>query len=299
VGNRSLDLGLSLVMRGRTADRASAVAIAEIAEELGYHSLWVSDHFVFPPAVKTHAGSDFPQHWREGYLESVTTLAWLAGVTTTVRLGTSAMVLPLRNPVATAKQLGTLDLMSEGRLLVAVTAGYAEDEFDVVGVPFDERVPRFEEYVRLMRAMWSSDPASFEGRFFQFDRVNVGPLPHQRPGPPLLIAGHSAASIRRAAEYGDGWHPAANTPDELAPKLRDFHRHLVRVGRTIEAVPISVKLPFLDPGLGASFWIDAFSAFREQDVTLVVLDYVDETLPAALQTIEWFEAEVRPSIRRP
>jgi alkanesulfonate monooxygenase SsuD/methylene tetrahydromethanopterin reductase-like flavin-dependent oxidoreductase (luciferase family) len=159
--------GISLVMRGRDATLASAATLGELAEDHGYDSVWVSDHIVIPPKRKTTfpgtADGDFPPSWREGYLESVTTLAWLAGRTHRVRLGTSALVLPLRNPLVLAKQFATVDVLSGGRLSVAVTAGYAEDEFEVIGVPFGGRGARLEEQVRLLQAMWRTDPASFDG----------------------------------------------------------------------------------------------------------------------------------------
>lgn len=301
-----MDIGISLIMRGAEATRASASVIAAFAEEHGYHSLWVSDHIVIPPIAKTRfpgtPDGEFPPPWRQGYLESISTLAWLAGRTETVRLGTSALVLPLRNPIELAKQLATIDVMSEGRMMVAVTAGYAEDEFDVLHSSFADRGARTEEYVRLLQAVWASDPASFSGEHFAFRDVNVGPLPVQRPRLPVLVGGNTTASIRRAARVGDGWHPSAQGPDQLEPKLDRFHDELSAAGRSAADVPISIKLPFLSfadtatgPGSPAA-WVAAFQRFAELGVSLVVLDYEHERLDFAVDTLQRFEREVRPEL---
>jgi probable F420-dependent oxidoreductase len=302
-----MKVGLSLIMRGSDADQSHAVTLARYAEDHGYDSIWVSDHFVIPRLEKTRfggIGGEFPAHWREGYLESITTLSYLAGHTSTVRLGTSALVLPMRNPLQLARQIATLDLLSQGRTVLAVTAGYAEDEFAVMGMPFEDRGKRLEEYVQLVKTMWSSTPATFRGDYFSFESLDCGPLPRQGGALPILIGGFSAAAIRRAAALGDGWHPAARSIDQLSHDVQRFHAELLKAGRPAAAVPISIKLPAF--GLNASFddssdgspdsWIRVFTTFAELGADLVVLDYAEESMDFALSTLDWFERAIRPFI---
>ncbi len=299
--------GLSLIMRGREATRSNALALALYAEEHGYDSVYVSDHFVIPKRRKTMFGgrdTDFPAHWREGYLESITTLAYVAGHTRTVRLGVSALVLPLRNPIQLARQVATLDLMSEGRADLVVTAGYAEDEFDVMRVPFEDRGERTEEYVRLIKAMWSSSPATFTGTYFSFEDMSCGPLPIQDPFLPVAIGGFSISAMRRAARVGDGWHPAARPLTGLRSDVARFNQELTEAGRPASEVPITLKLPSLgfdpiaDPEWGADpdTWIERFQEYETLGVRRVVIDYAVESDRGAFEVLDRFERDVRPSL---
>jgi probable F420-dependent oxidoreductase len=300
-----MKVGLSLIMRGRDANRGNALTLAQFAADHAYESIWVSDHFVIPQHKVTKfggVGGDFPPHWRDGYLESITTLAYLAGRTSGLRLGTSALVLPLRNPVQLARQVATVDLLSEGRAVLAVTAGYAEDEFTTIGASFRDRGARLEEYVRILKCMWASTPATFHGNYFSFDALDCGPLPAQGRALPVLIGGFSTAAIRRAVELGDGWHPAVRSMDQLRRDVERFRVELAKTGRAASEVPISVKLPSFgfeatpDGTLDgtARGWIDAFNAYAELGVDLVVIDYHIESVDYALAMLNWFEQEIRP-----
>jgi probable F420-dependent oxidoreductase len=293
-------------MRGRNATRQTALTVAQFAEDHGYHSIWASDHFVIPPLQRTRfpGGGDFPPHWREGYLEALTTLTYLAARTDTLRVGTSALVLPLRNPVQLARQLATLDVLSEGRAMLAVTSGYAEDEFAVMGVPFAGRGARLEEYVAVLKTMWRSTPATFAGSFFAFDSVDCGPLPAQGAALPIFVGGSSPASIRRAAQIGDGWHPAVLSLEDFRVDVARFRAELAAAGRTEQQVPITAKLSFFGfaPADGAlsdgspRSWITALSAIADLGVRLVVIDYAEESIETVRATLDRFEREVRPNV---
>ena len=303
-----MKVGLSLIMRGRDANRGNALTLARFAEDHGYESIWVSDHFVIPQLKATKFGGvagDFPPHWRHGYLESMTTLAYLAGQTSGPRLGTSALVLPLRNPVQLARQVATIDLLSEGRAVLAVTAGYAEDEFATIGASFADRGARLEEYVRILKTMWASTPATFHGNYFSFEALDCGPLPVQSGALPVLVGGFSSAAVRRAAQLGDGWHPAVRSMEQLRRDVDAFHVELANARRPASEVPISVKLPSF--GFDATpdgtlvgtprGWIEAFNTFAELGVDLVVIDYHVESAEYALAALNWFEHEIRPYTR--
>jgi probable F420-dependent oxidoreductase len=167
---------------------------AKLAEEAGFESLWVGDHIALPP------GEGNPPR-----LEAMVALTYLAAVTARIRLGVGLIVLPQRQPVLLAKQITSLDVLSGGRLTVAVGAGYVEPELHAMGVPLAERGARTDEYLAAMLALWRAAP-SFTGRFVSYSGVVQHPSPVQRPHPPIVVGGHSPAAYRRAVRHGSGWY---------------------------------------------------------------------------------------------
>ena len=186
--------GLYGLHRDRNVDPEVLARRARLAEEAGFESLWVGDHIALP------AGEGNPPR-----LEAMVALTYLAAVTSRVRLGVGLIVLPQRQPVLLAKQLTSLDVLSGGRLTVAVGAGYVEPELHAMGVSLSERGARTDEYLAAMRALWDAAP-SFTGRFVSFSGVVQHPSPVQRPHPPIVVGGHSAAAYRRAVRHGSGWY---------------------------------------------------------------------------------------------
>jgi probable F420-dependent oxidoreductase len=288
-------------------------ALARRAEEHGYDSLWTSDHFVVPKVVKTcypgSADGEFPPEWRAGYLSCQSILAYLAAATDRVGLGTSALVLPLRNPVQLAKEVATIDVLSGGRVQLGVGVGYSEDEFDALGIPFADRGARMDEALQVLRALWTTDPASFSGRHYGFGEVSALPHPVQRPHPPLLVAGFGRAAYRRAARLGDGWHAAGVAPEILAPMVADLRVELDRLGRQPADVPVSVKMSMrftdgpaevVDAELrgDADGMVRTIERFADLGVELIVLDYGfdSSTLDGALGLLDRFERDVRPRL---
>jgi probable F420-dependent oxidoreductase len=189
-----LEIGLYGLHRDHNVEPDILVRRARLAEESGIESLWVGDHIALPP------GDGNPPR-----LEALVALSYLAAVTTRVRLGVGLIVLPQRQPVLLAKQLTTLDVLSRGRLTVAVGAGYVEPELNAMGVSLAERGARTDEYLAAMRALWDAEP-SFTGRFVSYSGVVQHPSPIQRPHPPIMIGGHSPAARRRAVRHGSGWY---------------------------------------------------------------------------------------------
>lgn len=196
--------------------RPEAVAdLATGAEELGYASVWVSDHVLVPRS------RDFPpQH----QLDALATLAYLAARTERIAIGTSVLVLPYRDPIPTAKALSTIDWLSGGRLVVGVGVGWLEAEFGALGVPFAERGARTDEAMRVLRNLWETETSSFEGRWNRYQ--GMASFPKSAPGRegtiPMLVGGNSQKAIERAARLGDGWHPLGRAPAKLAESIATY-----------------------------------------------------------------------------
>ncbi|TMA36768.1 MAG: TIGR03619 family F420-dependent LLM class oxidoreductase [Deltaproteobacteria bacterium] len=240
--------GIALPNYGPLAAPDVLVRLAREAEALGVDSVWVSDHLVAPRAARSIYPYDRRPDARPGdmgiierFFEPTVTLAYLAGQTSRVRLGVSAYVVPYRNPVVTAKQIATLDVLSGGRVVLAAGAGWLREEFEALGVPFAGRGRRTEEYLAVCRALWRGGDADFTGACYSLPPVRTGPPPVQQPHPPLWIAGNSAAAIERAARAGDGWHGIDLAPAELAPVVVRLRERVAAHGRQPGTVTVSLR----------------------------------------------------------
>ncbi|MGI5322676.1 LLM class F420-dependent oxidoreductase [Actinomadura nitritigenes] len=197
----ALTLGLyGLNLHACAGPRASA-RIAALAEELGYDSLWVGDHVVLP----SPRADPSPLDPRAPFLDAVVSLAHLAAATERIALGTGVIVLPQRNPLVLAKQLASVDVLSGGRLVFGMAAGYLEPELRALGVPPGERGTRAEEHLAAMRSLWYDDAPAFHGRHADFAGVDAHPRPVQRPVP-VVMGGHGPAALRRTVREADGWY---------------------------------------------------------------------------------------------
>jgi probable F420-dependent oxidoreductase len=192
--------GLAVPMAG------DPLPLAQLAEALGFETVYVSDHLV-PPKAEAAYGRN---------LESLTVLAAIVAVTSTVRVGSSVIVVPLREPVLFAKQVATIDLLSGGRLVLGIGAGWVEGEFANVGVDFKTRGARTDEAVRLLRHLFSGSTEPFVGRFTKLEDFVFAPIPPQGARLPILVGGHSPAAIRRAATVADRYQPTFVPPEEFA-----------------------------------------------------------------------------------
>ncbi|MEU4193640.1 LLM class F420-dependent oxidoreductase [Kribbella sp. NPDC026611] len=208
-----LSFGLYGLFRDQGVVPETLVRRARLAESAGFESLWVGDHIALP----ADEGGDQPR------LEVVVGLSYLAAATKRIRLGLGVIVLPQRQPVLLAKQLSSLDVLSNGRLTVGLGVGYVEGELAALGATLADRGARTDEYLAAMRTLWTEPVASFSGRYVTFDRVSQLPLPVQRPHPPLVIGGHSDAALRRAVATAQGWYGVyLGVPEtaELLARLR-------------------------------------------------------------------------------
>ncbi len=212
-----LDLWMPTASPMTTAALLDAVAIG--AEERGIGTIWVGEHVVlFDEYESRYPYADdgrIPAPPGSGLLEPMVTLTYLAARTTTVRLGTAMLLLPQRNPVYTAKEVSTLDWLSDGRVDLGIGVGWLKEEFDALNVPWERRGRRTDEYLEVLRTLWLDDTSSFRGEVYDLPACAMYPKPVQQP-PPVHIGGETPAALRRAARHGQGWHTFNRSPDELA-----------------------------------------------------------------------------------
>jgi probable F420-dependent oxidoreductase len=319
-----MEFGFSLPGRGPLANPDVVLKIAARAEALRFASLFVTDHIVLPASTTGSvypysATGQFPGGSRQDYFEPLAMLAYLAHATRRIRLGTSVLVVPYRNPLTTAKTLATIDVLSRGRLILGAGVGWLKEEFEAVGAPpFAARGRVTDEYLRLMRTVWTTDPVSFTGRYYQIRDVHALPKPIQPGGIPVWIGGHTDAALRRAAALGDGWHPiglrppAMLHPDEYAAKVKALHGYAQQVGRDAKAITLSFRAPMevrsprdrtpagdrpLFQGTADQVAGD-IRRYQALGVTHFVFDPVRPELRAALANMERFADEVRPKVQR-
>ncbi|MHB8132861.1 MAG: LLM class flavin-dependent oxidoreductase [Anaerolineaceae bacterium] len=206
-----MKFGIILPNFGQTATRLSLIDTINAAESLGFDSAWLTDHIALPSSESKGFSHIF---------ESISSMAYLAAQTRTIKLGLSSLVLPQRNPMEIAKSIATIDVLSGGRIMIATGIGWSEGEYKNLGSNFSNRGQRMTEAVRVLRTLWRGQTkASFKGQFYQFEEMTFSPTPIQAGGPPLWIAGNSMPALKRAVFLADGWHPNASTPEKIKAKL--------------------------------------------------------------------------------
>jgi probable F420-dependent oxidoreductase len=248
------------------ADPVGAVAMGQSAEAAGFESLWTVEHVVVPAGYKSEypysdtgrmpGGEDAP------IPDPLIWLAFVAAATSTIRLATGILILPQRNPVVTAKEIATLDHLSGGRVELGVGAGWLEEEFDVIGVPFEERGARLDDHIIAMRALWTEDAATVHGPFTSFDNAIMRPRPARSV--PIHIGGHSTVAARRAGRLGDGFFPAKGDLPKLFSVMRDAAKE---AGRDPDAIEITTG----DPGVMGPEPGDAIKRLEDQGVARVII----------------------------
>ena len=201
-----MKVGVNLINFGPGANVDSFRRTVEISEALGYHLVMTSDHIAVT--------SDVAERYPAPFYEPLSTLGWLAGITT-MEIGSTVIIVPYRSPLETAKACANIDQLSGGRFIFGVGVGWAEGEFDILGAPFNRRGAMTDEYLDAIKVLWTEDVASFEGEYVSFRDVNTAPRPVQQPHPPIWVGGPSAAAMRRAVRHGSAWHPIRITIDHL------------------------------------------------------------------------------------
>jgi probable F420-dependent oxidoreductase len=186
--------------------------VARRAEELGYDSVWVTERLLFPtnpqtPYMATPDGS-LPEAYKISF-DPIESLTYVAGQTSRIGLGTSVLDIPYYNPVMLARRLTTLDVLSGGRLRVGLGQGWSKDEFDAVGASMKGRGKRADEFLSVLKAIWTTDPVEFKGEFYQVPKSIIQPKPVQKPHPPIYLAAFTPSGMKRAATMANGWFPVA------------------------------------------------------------------------------------------
>jgi probable F420-dependent oxidoreductase len=302
--------GFYLPTRGRTAEPQAIEAMVAHGEALGFTSVVIADHLVFPVTIH----SEYPYTVSGAFpgqgdaLDQLSLMAFVAGKSRRLRLISSVMILPHRNPVVTAKMLATIDVLSGGRVTVGVGVGWLREEFQALGAPdFDRRGAVSDEYLRIFKTLWTEDPASFRGEFYRFEALRCLPHPTQKPHPPIWVGGHSKLALRRVARLGDGWHPVGATPavplrpPEMRASLDELRRLTETERRDFSALTISFKAPLYDPGQGVEGGADRrpftgstqaiaddIGIYAGLGVSELIFDFRAETLTESLDRMAHF-----------
>lgn len=225
-----------------------AEALGKAAEDSGIESLWTVEHVVVPAGYESpypySPSGKMPGDETAPIPDPLAWLSYMAAVTTNVRLATGILILPQRNPVILAKECATIDVLSKGRLELGIGIGWLAEEFDAIGVPFEERMARTDEYVGALRALWSQDE-TFSGTYTSFSNARSYPKPVQDGGIPIVVGGHTKASARRAGRIGNGYFPAR--ADNMAELIDEVRRAAKDAGRDPDAIEITTGgLPNVD-----------------------------------------------------
>jgi probable F420-dependent oxidoreductase len=231
-----VDVGIELLFDGSPGNSITdAGGFAKALEDMGFASLWLPDHVVvFEEYAPNYGYSENglpPYGPRQGWFDPLFGLAAMAATTSRIRLGTNCLILPERNPVVLAKEVAALDHLSGGRIDLGVGLGWSPEEFAAVGVPYENRGARCDDYISAMTCLWTDEVATYDGEFVSFTGAVQLPKPVQSPRPPVIIGGQSPAALRRAATLGDGWSSWMLPPDEIEDTLAGLDAECEKAGR--------------------------------------------------------------------
>jgi probable F420-dependent oxidoreductase len=300
----------------------SLATLARTGEELGFAIISVSDHVIIPKSINstypynesgTFAGSPSGE-----CLEQLSLLSFLVGVTSSAKLLTSVMVLPHRPPVLTAKMLATIDVLSNGRLIVGCGVGWMREEFEAIGAPsYDERGAVGDEYIRAFKELWTSDNPTFEGKYCHFANVAFAPKPVQKPHPPIWTGGESPAALRRAGRLANAWYPIGSnprfpvgTPAQFAEYTARVKRHAKEAGRDPSALDFAYSANWLNdqqaqilpdgqrrPFTGTPQQIaDDIKRYEELGVRHIMVNLQGETQAQTLERMQRFADRIMPLV---
>ena len=307
-----MDFGLHLPASSANVKPEDLVRFAQQAEALGFYCLTVADHVVVPKDISIpYPYTVDGKYPGTGYhLETLTTMSFLAGATRHIRFATSVMIAPYRNPIITAKMLASLDVLSNGRVIVGLGVGWMKEEFDNLGTPaFAERGRVTDEYIRAFRELWTSDNPTFSGQFCNFSNIVFLPKPVQKPTIPIWIGGHSKQAIRRAARLGDGWHPIGGVPtiplepDDVRKDIALLAEFAQAAGRDPKQIRVALKGSLFDKekkieGRRRRFMGDAeeiasdIREYRAAGVDTMIFDVRRPSSAETLDRMEWMAKEV-------
>jgi probable F420-dependent oxidoreductase len=313
-----MEFGCVFPNRGPMATPANLGRVAEKAEALDYDTVWFSDHIVIPTEVKSFYPYDpsgkMPFNPSEPYWEPLTVIGYVAGRTSRLRLGTSVLILPYRNPIVTAKMLATLDVLSNGRVTLGAGVGWMEEEFKAIGLDtYSRRGAYSDECIRIFRELWTKDNPSFQGEFHQFSNIRCEPRPVQPGGLPIWIGGHTPQAIRRVARLGDGWQPLVQRPPadlppaEMQEKIAQLRAFAQQAGRDPQRITLAMgsSIQFTDgaatgprslfTGTPAQI-VETLRRYQELGIQNFRCDFPSVSIDGLLQAMERFATEVQPQL---
>ena len=309
--------GFYLPTRGPGTDPDSITSLVQHGERVGFASVMIADHIVIPASIQ----SSYPYTVSGGFLseeeafDQLSLMSYVAAKTERLRMVSSVMILPHRNPVVTAKMLATIDVLSKGRVTVGVGVGWMREEFEALHAPdFDKRGAVSNEYIEIFKKLWTEDVVTHEGESYAFKALKFAPKPVQKPHPPIWVGGHSRPALRRVAHHADGWHPVGSTaasplpPEEVAEKRDQIHAMAEAHGRDPLGIEIAYKAPIYDGGRppegetrrffsgGADEIAEDIHTFAGVGVHELVFDFRSPTTEQSLDRMAWFAAEVVPLV---
>ena len=258
-----MPIGVTMPVPGYVTDPAF---MARKAEELGFESIWCAEH----PIMPVQSDSRVPSSSQEGipdrfshYVDPFISLAMAAAATSTIKLGTSIVLVPERNPLLLAKEISTLDHFSGGRFLFGIGAGWNREEMEIMGGDFDHRWTQTREAVLVMKELWTKEEAEYHGRYYNFPPVRCNPKPAQKPHPPVILGGGAKNVLKRTVAWGDGWLPNRATPAQIEESRATLDKLAAEAGRDPASITISVYAQPADR--------DLIKAFHDAGADRVVL----------------------------
>jgi probable F420-dependent oxidoreductase len=290
--------GVHVPQWGVGATRESVLSVARTIEDAGLDSLWVGDHIVYPrrgdaPYPYRREGPPFEPG--DGFLEALTTLAVIAGNTDRVLLGTSVLVASMREPLLLAKTVASLDVLSGGRVILGVGAGWWREEFAALRVGFRDRYSRLDETIEILRVMWREGSGSYSGKHFHFDDVVCLPKPTSIGRPAIWIGGLGPKALERAAKYGDGWHAVGGNPERIAAGRDEIEKLARGFGRDPSGISLSTATGLKsDP----EQMLQRIRGLAVIGVTHIVMSAFSQAADDLCQLIEGFATEVLPTLRQ-
>ncbi|MCG3221232.1 MAG: LLM class flavin-dependent oxidoreductase [Candidatus Heimdallarchaeota archaeon] len=254
-------------------DRDYLIKTAQIADEAGFESLWTVDHIMQPNEKGLTIFEETTTAIYNNIAEPLTTISFLAGQTNKIKFGISTLVLPIRNPIIVAKQLATLDFLTNGRVVMTFGAGWNETEFSFLGESFKKRGSKLREGLQIIRALWNGE-TSFEGRYYQFQNVSFKPLRSELSQLPLIVAGTSEYMVETAIKFGDGLHPAGATGKEIQEIISPYENQLE----------------------GREFFLSVhFDVFKDTDLESVINEYEENGIHRVVLDVT--RGDIKPEAR--
>ncbi len=239
-----MKLGFHLPQVGTVASPDAIIRVAKRAEELGYDSVWTVERVLYPvsprsPYPATPDGS-LPDAFKINY-DPIETLTFVAAHTSRVRLGTSVLDMPYYNPVMLARRLTTLDILSGGRLELGMGQGWSKDEMEATGAPPKGLGKRADEFMEVLKAVWTTDPVEYDGEFFKLAKSSIQPKPVQKPHPPISLAAFSPGAMQRVAKYANAWHPAGVPADGMQEMFAGIKGMAKEAGRNPDEIGLVIR----------------------------------------------------------
>lgn len=290
--------GVHLVASGKMIEGEKIARVARRAEELGYDSLWVSDHIIFPAELRSaypySPDGKLPLDPTNPLLEPFTVLTYAAAVTKTVKLGTSVAIVPYRDPLVTAKIVSSLDVLSNGRFIFGVGVGWLDEEFRALRLNLRDRAAQTKEALSVMKACWTQDDPEFHGKFFDFAGIKFAPKPRQTPHPPIWFGGNSLPALKRAVEQGDGWHSVWMTPEEVANTAKTLRDLCAKAGKDFAKFPLTINVNHKVP-----LTVENVKKYEAAGISMMFIPrYFNSDVDDMITNMETFAKEVKEPAER-